>query len=93
MGNYVTLTNMSYDDIDRIIKYKMSPINVSVHTSTRNWRVYMLRNKTAGDVMDKIKRLIEGGIKVNAQIVLVRGVNDGKELDRTLKTLVHFIRA
>lgn len=87
MGNYVTLTNMSYDDIDRIIKYKMSPINVSVHTSNPELRVYMLRNKTAGDVMDKIKRLIEGGIKVNAQIVLVRGVNDGKELDRTLKDL------
>jgi len=50
----------------------MSPINVSVHTSNPELRVYMLRNKTAGDVMDKIKRLIEGGIKVNAQIVLVR---------------------
>jgi len=47
MGNYVTLTNMSYDDIDRIIKYKMSPINVSVHTSNPELRVYMLRNKTA----------------------------------------------
>ncbi|GAE87462.1 radical SAM protein [Acetivibrio straminisolvens] len=87
MGNYVTLTNMSYNDIDRIIKYKMSPINVSVHTSNPELRVYMLKNKTAGDVMDKIKRLIDGGITVNAQIVLVREVNDGKELDRTLGDL------
>jgi len=87
MGNYVTLTNMSHNDIDRIIKYKMSPINVSVHTSNPELRVYMLRNKTAGDVMDKIKRLIDGGITVNAQIVLVRGVNDEKELDRTIGDL------
>ncbi|HHV29635.1 DUF512 domain-containing protein [Acetivibrio mesophilus] len=87
MGNYVTLTNMSFNDIDRIIKYRMSPINVSVHTSNPDLRVHMLRNKTAGDVMEKIKRLIDGGITVNSQIVLVRGVNDEKELDRTLGDL------
>lgn len=87
MGNYVTLTNMSFSDIDRIIKYKMSPINVSVHTTNPELRVYMLKNKTSGDVMEKIKRLVDGGITVNSQIVLVREVNDGKELDRTLREL------
>lgn len=87
MGNYVTLTNMSYNDIDRIIKYKMSPINVSVHTTNPDLRVFMLKNKTAGDVMQKIKRLIDGGVTVNTQIVLCRDINDGEELDRSINEL------
>ncbi|MEN2776442.1 radical SAM protein [Acetivibrio clariflavus] len=87
MGNYVTLTNMSFDDIDRIIKYKMSPINVSVHTTNPDLRVFMLKNKKAGDVVTKIKRLIDGGIEVNCQIVLCRDINDEEELDRTINEL------
>ena len=87
MGNYITLTNMSFEDIDRIIKYKMSPINVSVHTTNPDLRVFMLKNKNAGDVVEKIQKLIDGGIEVNCQIVLCREINDEKELDRSLKEL------
>lgn len=87
MGNYVTLTNMSFDDIDRIIKYRMSPINVSVHTTNPDLRVFMLKNKNAGDVMQKIQKLIDGGIEVNCQIVLCMGINDEEELDRSLSEM------
>lgn len=86
-GNYITLTNASYDEIDRIIEYKMSPVNVSVHTANPDLRVFMLKNKSAWDVMTKIKRLVNGGITVNCQIVICRGVNDGKELDDTISSL------
>lgn len=87
MGNYVTLTNMKDDDLDRIIKYHMSPINVSVHTTNPVLRVQMLKNRFAGDVLDKIRKLVDAGITVNCQIVLCRGVNDGRELERTIQDL------
>ncbi|TYQ12994.1 UNVERIFIED_CONTAM: putative radical SAM enzyme (TIGR03279 family) [Acetivibrio alkalicellulosi] len=87
MGNYVTLTNIDYNDIDRIIKYRMSPINVSVHTTNPELRVFMLKNKSSGDILDKIKALVQGGITVNCQIVLCREINDGKELDNTITAL------
>ncbi len=87
MGNYITLTNMDFEDIDRIIKYKMSPINVSVHTTNPDLRVFMLKNKNASDVVEKIQKLIDGGIEVNCQIVLCRETNDEKELERSLKEL------
>lgn len=87
MGNYVTLTNVSFDDLDRIIKYRMSPINVSVHTTNPDLRVFMLKNKNAGDVLLKIQKLIDGGIEINCQIVLCLGVNDGEELDRSISEL------
>lgn len=87
MGNYVTLTNMREDDIDRIIKYKMSPINVSIHTTNPDLRVKMLKNRFAGEIMAKVKRLVCAGITVNCQIVLCRGINDGKELDRSISEL------
>ena len=86
-GNYVTLTNVSLEDLDRIIRYRMSPINVSVHTTNPDLRVFMLKNRFAGEVLDRIKRLTEGSIKVNCQIVLCRGINDGEELERTLEDL------
>ncbi|MCX7711900.1 MAG: DUF512 domain-containing protein [Clostridia bacterium] len=86
-GNYVTLTNIKEDDLDRIIRYRMSPINVSVHTTNPELRVRMLHNRFAGDVLDKIKRLTDAGITVNCQIVLCRGFNDGAELERSLKEL------
>lgn len=87
MGNYVTLTNMKDEEIDRIIKYRMSPINVSVHTTNPDLRVMMLKNKFAGNVMDRIKKLVDQGITVNCQIVLCREINDGAELDRTISDL------
>lgn len=86
-GNYVTLTNVNHNDIERIIKYKMSPINVSVHSTNPDLRVFMLNNKTAGDVLSKIKMLIDGGIEINCQIVLCREINDKTELDRTINEL------
>lgn len=89
-GNYVTLTNIKDTEIDRIIKYRMSPINVSVHTTNPELRKYMLGNRFAGDILEKIKKLTDNGITVNCQIVLCREINDGKELDRSLNDLSKF---
>jgi putative radical SAM enzyme (TIGR03279 family) len=86
-GNYITLTNISSEDINRIIRYRMSPINVSVHTTNPDLRILMLKNRFAGDVMNKIRSLVDGGITVNCQIVLCRGVNDGEELNRSIGEL------
>jgi putative radical SAM enzyme (TIGR03279 family) len=86
-GNFITLTNMSEDDIERIIKYRLSPINVSVHTTNPELRVKMLNNKNAGKVYEILKRFHEASLEVNCQIVLVPGVNDGKELVRTIDDL------
>ena len=89
-GNFVTLTNMSDEDIDRIIRYRISPINVSVHTTNPELRITMLNNKNAGKIMERLNRLTENGINLNCQIVLVPGVNDGKELLRTITDLNKF---
>lgn len=86
-GNFITLTNMSDEEIDRIIKYRISPINVSVHTTNPELRIKMLRNKNAGKIMTILKKFKEAGLKVNCQIVLVKDVNDGLELERTLNDL------
>ncbi|MDP4182684.1 MAG: DUF512 domain-containing protein [Bacillota bacterium] len=86
-GNYVTLTNMNEHDIERIIKYRMSPINISVHTTNPDLRVFMLKNKFAGSIMSKIRRLTLSGITVNCQVVLCRGINDGKELEKSLNDI------
>lgn len=86
-GNFVTLTNLSGREIDRIIKYRISPINVSVHTTDPKLRKMMLNNKNAGKLMDYLEKLKEGGIEVKAQIVLCPGVNDGENLDKTVKDL------
>jgi putative radical SAM enzyme (TIGR03279 family) len=72
LGNYITLTNMSPKELKRIIKYRMSPVNISVHTTNPKLRVRMLNNRLAGDVLEKIKRLVSGRITVNCQIVLCR---------------------
>ncbi len=89
-GNYVTLTNMKYEDLDRIITYKLAPINISVHATNPELRVRMLKNRFAGDILDKIKYLYEHEIPMNSQIVLCRGINDGKELERTISELLDF---
>lgn len=86
-GNFVTLTNLSEREIDRIIRYRISPINVSVHTTDPELRKMMLNNKNAGRLMDYLERLKEGEIEVKAQIVLCPGVNDGKKLLKTLEDL------
>lgn len=86
-GNFITLTNMSDEDIDRIIQYRLSPINVSVHTTNPELRVRMLNNRNAGKVYSILQRFKEAEIKVNCQIVLVPDVNDGIELERTLTDL------
>ena len=86
-GNFVTLTNLSEREIDRIIKYRISPINVSVHTTDPELRKKMLNNKNAGRLMDYLERLKEGEIEVKAQIVLCPGLNDGEHLVSTLRDL------
>lgn len=90
-GNYITMTNMSYEDIDRIIYYKLSPMNVSVHTTNPELRCKMLNNRFAGDVLDKIKRFHDAGIELNGQIVLCKGINDGVELEKTIEDLAQFM--
>ena len=92
-GNYVTLTNMSDEDIERIIRYHMSPINISVHTTNPDLRCRMLNNRFAGESLKKIDRLCEAGILMNGQIVLCKDLNDGEELNRTLKDLTRFYPA
>jgi len=86
-GSYVTLTNMKDEDIDRIIKMHLSPINVSVHTTNPALRVKMMKNKRAGEVLSYLDRIAEAGITLRAQIVLCRGVNDGEELLRSMRDL------
>lgn len=90
-GNYITMTNMSYEDIDRVIYYNLSPMNVSVHTTNPELRCKMLNNRFAGDIIDKINKFYEAGIEMNGQIVLCKGINDGDELDRTIGDLSKFI--
>ena len=90
-GNYITLTNMKDKDIDRIIRYHLAPINISVHTTNPELRCQMLHNRFAGDVLQKIKRLSDAGIPMNSQIVLCKGINDGEELDRTIRELGEFL--
>jgi putative radical SAM enzyme (TIGR03279 family) len=86
-GNFVTLTNMKDEDIDRIIKYHISPINVSVHTTNPELRIEMLNNRFAGNVFERMRKLADAGIVMNAQIVSVPGINNGEELKRTVQSL------
>jgi len=86
-GNFVTLTNMKEEDIDRIIRYKISPINVSVHTTDAELRKIMLNNKFAGNVYARLKRLAEASIKINCQVVSCPGINNGSELLKTIEDL------
>ena len=92
-GNYVTLTNLSDADVDRIIKMHISPINVSVHTTNPELRVQMMKNKRAGEVLSYLDRFAEAGIRICAQIVLCRGINDGAELDRSMRDLCRLVPA
>jgi putative radical SAM enzyme (TIGR03279 family) len=90
-GNYVTLTNMSDEDVDRIIKYNLSPINVSFQTTNPLLRCKMLNNRFAGDALEKAWKLARAGIIMNGQIVLCKGVNDGAELERSISDLSKYL--
>lgn len=90
-GNYITLTNMKEKDIDRIIKFHLSPINISVHTTNPKLRCKMLNNRFAGRALGMIDRLFAAGTPMNGQIVLCRGINDGEELNRTIRDLTSYI--
>lgn len=92
-GNYITLTNLHDADIDRIIEMHISPVNVSVHTTNPELRVKMMKNKRSGEVLAYIGRLAEAGIKLHGQIVLCRGINDGEELERTMRDLAQYYPA
>ena len=86
-GNYITLTNLTDRDVDRILHMHFSPINVSVHTTNPELRVTMMKNPHAGESLRHLFRLAEAGVELHCQIVLCRGLNDGAELDRTMRDL------
>lgn len=88
MGNYITLTNLTRSDVDKIIRMRVSPINISVHTTNPELRVKMLGNQNAGRAIAYLNQFADEGIKMNGQIVLCPGYNDGDELERTLRDLM-----
>ncbi len=90
-GNYVTLTNMSDHDIERIIRYHLEPINISFHTMNPQLRCRMLNNRFAGDIFPKVDALARAGVEMNGQIVLCKGVNDGEELEYSIQKLTEYL--
>ena len=93
LGNYITMTNLSDREIQRICDLHISPINVSVHTTNPELRVKMLRNRFAGRCVDIMRRFAEAGIRMNCQIVCCPGLNDGDELERTMRELAEMYPA
>ena len=89
-GNYITLTNLTDADVDRIVKMRFSPINVSIHTTNPDLRVKMMKNKRSGEVLDYLRRFYEAGLSMCGQIVLCRGINDGEELLRSMRDLSQY---
>lgn len=92
-GNYITLTNMTDADVERIVKMRFSPINISIHTTNPELRVKMMKNKRAGDVLAYLARFKEAGLSMCGQIVLCRGLNDGEELLRSMRDLAEYFPA
>lgn len=90
-GNYITLTNLSDQDLERIIRYHLSPVNISFHTTNPELRCKILHNRFAGEVLAKAERLFEAKIEMNGQIVLCKGINDGEELERSIRDLERYI--
>ncbi|HIZ81564.1 MAG TPA: DUF512 domain-containing protein [Candidatus Mediterraneibacter pullistercoris] len=90
-GNYVTLTNMSSHDIERIIRYRLEPINISFQTMNPELRCRMLHNRFAGEALKKADMLYQGGIEMNGQIVLCKGINDGAELEHSIRELTRYL--
>lgn len=87
-GNYITLTNLSEREADRIVSMHISPVNISVHTTNPELRVEMMKNPNAGKSLEYLKKFADGGIKINCQLVLCPGINDGKELERSITDLM-----
>ena len=90
-GNYITLTNMSDHDVERMVQYHLEPINISFQTTNPELRCMMLHNRFAGDALKKVDKLYEAGIHMNGQIVLCKGVNDGEELERSIRDLTKYL--
>ena len=90
-GNYITLTNMSDHDVERIVKYRLEPINISFQTTNPELRCKMLHNRFAGEALKKVDILYRGQIEMNGQIILCKGVNDGEELERTIRDLTGYL--
>lgn len=90
-GNYVTLTNMSDHDIEKIIRYRLELINISFQTTNPDLRCKMLHNRFAGEALKKVDRLYEAEIEMNGQIVLCKNINDGQELERTISDLTRYL--
>ena len=93
LGNYITMTNLSDREIQRICDLHISPINISVHTTNPELRIKMLRNRNAGKCIDIMRRFADGGIRMNCQIVCCPGLNDGDELMRTMRELAEMYPA
>lgn len=89
-GNYITLTNLHDEDIDRIIEMHISPVNVSVHTTNPELRIAMMKNKRSGEVLGYLRKLADAGTTLRGQIVLCKGINDGAELDRSMTDLAEY---
>ena len=89
-GNYVTLTNMSEHDVNRIIQYHLEPINISFQTMNPELRCKMLNNRFAGDALRKVDAFYDAGITMNGQIVLCKDINDGEELEYSIKELTKY---
>ena len=86
-GNYITLTNLTEKDVERIVKMRFSPINISIHTTNPALRVAMMKNKRSGEVLAYLDRFFEAGLSMCGQIVLCKGINDGEELERSMRDL------
>ncbi|QTL98233.1 DUF512 domain-containing protein [Iocasia frigidifontis] len=87
-GSFITLTNLSDEEFGRIIELKLSPLNISVHTTNPSLRIEMMKNPAAGKIMEQLKKLAAAKVEFNTQIVLCKGINDGQELDRTISDLI-----
>ncbi len=92
-GSYITMTNLTDEDVERIIKMKMSPINISVHTTNPELRVKMLKNPKAASSLDYLRRFAKAGTEIGCQIVLCKGINDGEELARSMHDLAAYYPA
>ena len=92
-GNYITMTNLSRHEVDRIIEMHISPVNISVHTTNPELRCMMMNNRFAGESLEYLRLFADAGIRICAQVVLCRGINDGAELDRTMRDLEAYLPA
>jgi putative radical SAM enzyme (TIGR03279 family) len=89
-GNYITLTNLNEADLDRIVEHHLSPLYISVHATDPELRRQILGRKKPDDLENKLKKLVRGGVQINAQVVLIPGINDGKDLEKTVLDLFQY---